>query len=701
MKLPPSQIKNFLQVFKSDLHRISEEEDLTVDKAFGHLVLGYLGYDPGEGVYTDTAGDHGIDWWELSEDGAVIFQFKATTELDKIDAEKTVGTSELVDVYRIVDLLGHLPAVPKNASKGLRQLLSRLPHVMARYSETEPEEPFEITLYLAVLGNDFSDQAAGEWEVIGSSLPESIAACPVQITLQPLFMGRLLEERWKASNTEWRDITGRKRDKISLTNTKNQLITEPNSVVFYTLAHDLVRAFLDFGYQLFEPNVRCEIKNSKVNRAIKASVRSARGRREFKHLNNGITMICAGYQKGTQIRVTQPGIINGLQTVKAMSDAFEGLDADQKDHFKESCEVMVRLHTRQAVKDYRDLVKSTNTQNPMQSRNLRSNDPEQIAFERLFAKELGWFYERKEGAWLAFKSNPRLWGTLQGVHIQSFRIGGSRKYRTVDNMDIGQTWLAFLGYSSQAVHEKNSIFDDDGHYSVVFMHRPRNHGAERDYAFKSQELITDSLHSAPDPHLLLLSYFLRGTARHLIPSPQKNRAEAVSRLALEKKTKEDTDSALAQDYEYLENVIFRAWSFLFPEFVGYILFRVLGEDLYEVGRKLLDNGWLAKLREELDYGKFAKAVENEEFEEDDFLAVMWGLFRRCGAELIRSPWLDSWKQAPVRTRFNYSKETRSRLVHNLDRIDEWLKTDEIFRSWARPLNKHSGVFKYVESLLTS
>ena len=102
----------------------------------------------------------------------------------------------------------------------------------------------------------------------------------------------------KASPTEWRDITGRKRDKISLTNTKNQLITEPKSVVFYTLAHDLVRAFLDFGYQLFEPNVRCEIKNSKVNRAIKASVRSARGRREFKHLNNGITMICAGSQKG-------------------------------------------------------------------------------------------------------------------------------------------------------------------------------------------------------------------------------------------------------------------------------------------------------------------------------------------------------------------------------------------------------------------
>src|SRR6266536_3323837 len=61
------------------------------------------------------------------------------------------------------------------------------------------------------------------------------------------------------------------------------------------------------------------------------------------------------------------------------------------------------LDPREAVADYKELVKSTNNQNPMQPRNLRSNDPEQVYYETLFA-DLNWFYERKEGAWKAYQS---------------------------------------------------------------------------------------------------------------------------------------------------------------------------------------------------------------------------------------------------------------------------------------------------------
>jgi AIPR protein len=108
---------------------------------------------------------------------------------------------------------------------------------------------------------------------------------------------------------------------------------------------------------------------------------------------------------------------------KSIHDAYDELNDKDKEHFATDCEVLVRLHTRQAVSDYKELVKSTNNQNPMQPRNLRSNDPEQVYFERLFA-DLNWFYERKEGAWKAFQSDSDLWGSLRGKKVSDFKISG-------------------------------------------------------------------------------------------------------------------------------------------------------------------------------------------------------------------------------------------------------------------------------------
>ena len=228
--------------------------------------------------------------------------------------------------------------------------------------------------------------------------------------------------------------------------------------MFFTKASDLVHAFDTYGYQIFEPNVRCELKRSKVNEAIRASVKSSRGRREFKHLNNGITLICAGYTKrkdGTEIRVRQPGVINGLQTVKAIHNSYDELSANDREHFEKTCDILVRLHTRDAVGDYKELVKSTNNQNPMQARNLRSNSQEQIEYERLFA-DIGWFYERKEGAWQAYRSDHSLWGSLRGYKSDDFKSPVS-SVRNVDNLDLSSVvaftpWLLRSGHPQQTRH---------------------------------------------------------------------------------------------------------------------------------------------------------------------------------------------------------------------------------------------------------
>jgi nucleoid-associated protein YejK len=111
-------------------------------------------------------------------------------------------------------------------------------------------------------------------------------------------------------------------------------------------------------------------------------------------------------------------------------------DKDRAD-FIDRCEVLVRLHTREAVSDYRQLVKSTNNQNPMQPRNLRSNDPEQLDYEKLFA-QMNWFYARKEGAWQAFKSDASLWGSLRGKKQADFKALSTGQVRNLDNLEMSQ-----------------------------------------------------------------------------------------------------------------------------------------------------------------------------------------------------------------------------------------------------------------------
>ena len=123
---------------------------------------------------------------------------------------------------------------------------------------------------------------------------------------------------------------------------------------------------------------------------------------EFRHLNNGITIIADSIHgvgpkdKLSAIDVAQPGIVNGLQTVKSLHDGYKELnDPRDQAHFEEACSVLCRVHGTASVSDVNQLIKATNNQNAMKPRNLRSNDPEQLIYEQLFA-ELNWFYQRKE-----------------------------------------------------------------------------------------------------------------------------------------------------------------------------------------------------------------------------------------------------------------------------------------------------------------
>jgi len=566
--------------------------------------------------------------------------------------------------------------------------------------------PVVVNLGLVVLANGLTEDAQAAFKAFSGSLgaADFVGNVPVEFRARLYTIDNLLDARWRLDNREWRDRTGEKRDWIKLhpEKIKDMLSTTNNTVLFYCRAIDLCHAFQEFGYQIFEPNVRCNIRQSKVNQAIRESVKHRQSREEFRFLNNGVTLTCKGFQNPTEnrpyFRVTAPGVINGLQTVFALHEAYSGLGQDDKKHFENNCYVLLRLLQEHSVRDINKLVQATNTQNPMEPRNLMSNKPEQVLFERLFA-DLGWFYERKQGAWDAFAADPKRWRTLRNASKSDFQVsakgGGRPRVRKVDNEVLAQTWLSFIGFSEEAVHSKRLIFERPNWYELVFLHTPCEHSA--DYNYKLEEAVDRSTSSAPNPALMLCSFQAREFARRASPTAKANRENAIKRLHIDpqKMAPDEIASQLSLDPEFNLGQILNGMSFVFVEFLGYILFKSFGKDLSTKGPNLIRNGSFGATTSEPDYDLICEKVSKQEFAEDDILAVSWWVFRHVLEEMVGGAWLASYRTARNKTRFNHSSETRGRLHKGVLELHRYTEKKELTRTWATAITSPDGLFGFV------
>jgi AIPR protein len=556
---------------------------------------------------------------------------------------------------------------------------------------------------LLALGESFTNQAKTEFEMLANSSIR-YADIDVSIAATPVFIDDLLEELWSQRNDDWKDRTGTKKDKITL-HVDGDVIKDSKTAIFYAKAYDFVDAFDSLGYQIFEPNVRSEIKSSKVNRAIRDTVSTAAGRRDFRHLNNGITVICDGYasrgpkDSPTAFELRKPGVVNGLQTVKSMHDAFKKLKhADQID-FQNNCLVLCRLHSPDSVRHIEDLIKATNNQNPMKPRNLRSNDPEQKAFESFFA-EFGWFYERKEGAWSAFAADARGWKSLGGKKAEFFKTK-SNGYRKVDNADIAQNWLAFIGFSTEAINQKRSIFAEDNLYSLIFLHRTIKHGFDYDFRLtRDSAVYLGAKENAADPTALLLATLIRDVADHLAPSRKENRERAIRNLDLGSKSRDEQDRELDNDPGYQKGKMLRGMLTLFVEFVGFVLFRALGDRVHDRIPKLRNTPSMKAIFENLDYEPLVQRYAKRDFEKIDLMPVLYAAFEHCVGALYESPtWIRGYNDAPVKNKYIYSPTTRRQLFEELLELDKRFGRTEWVRDWADGFNEKKGIFRQITSVI--
>lgn len=167
--------------------------------------------------------------------------------------------------------------------------------------------------------------------------------------------------------------------------------------------NEIQRLFQDHGDALLEKNIRryLGLNRNRVNEAIQETLLSDK-KDNFYFKNNGITMICSKFsynalqEKNWEIFVDNLQIINGAQTCKTIQNTLTSnpnLDFSQ-------VFVLVRLYELSVSEEDNELLineitLATNSQNPVDLSDLRSNDKIQRKLETDIA-DLGYVYKRKK-----------------------------------------------------------------------------------------------------------------------------------------------------------------------------------------------------------------------------------------------------------------------------------------------------------------
>jgi len=207
-------------------------------------------------------------------------------------------------------------------------------------------------------------------------------------------------------------------------------------------AQDFLRLMKDDkNERLFAQNVRTDLRST-INVEIRKTYEKSPD--QFWLGNNGIYIVCrAVNSNGTRFDLTFPSIINGSQTLHAIS-------ASPKRH---SCRILVRILEMDVFgnpKMLGEVIRRTNTQNAMKSINLMAHDPFQL-YVAVFLDKYSIFYERRQREWVNEKKN-----ILPG-HVP------------ISSKEVGQ-WLSTLDPAiglGRARNNPSGLFQE-GSYQKIF-----------------------------------------------------------------------------------------------------------------------------------------------------------------------------------------------------------------------------------------
>ena len=162
---------------------------------------------------------------------------------------------------------------------------------------------------------------------------------------------------------------------------------------------ELARLTAEYGNRLFDRNIRryLGLAGNRVNEAVAATLQEPNQRCNFYFYNNGITITCSQFRHNAlqrenwSVQVSDLQIVNGGQTARTVQHMAEKIGPEIS-----AAEVLVRIY--ELKKDDAELVEAitfaTNSQNPVDLRDLKANDPRQKALGQSISR-LGYKYRAK------------------------------------------------------------------------------------------------------------------------------------------------------------------------------------------------------------------------------------------------------------------------------------------------------------------
>ena len=155
----------------------------------------------------------------------------------------------------------------------------------------------------------------------------------------------------------------------------------------------------EFGDSLLKKNIRRYLGKNVVNDGITETLLDTDKRQNFFFFNNGATMICKKFsfnalqEQNWIVKTDDLQIINGGQTCKTIHQTVkENSNLDFSQTY-----LLVRLYEVEDTENpgiIQDIIYATNSQNPVDFRDLKSNDECQRILE-IGAHDLGYVYKRK------------------------------------------------------------------------------------------------------------------------------------------------------------------------------------------------------------------------------------------------------------------------------------------------------------------
>lgn len=195
---------------------------------------------------------------------------------------------------------------------------------------------------------------------------------------------------------------------------------------------------------LFNLNIRRYIKSKSVDDGIINTINHDKD--DFWFRNNGLTIACKDYiLDGNTVKIYDFSIVNGGQTTTLIAKHLKSVSDDFYVMAK-IIKSVEELGSSETMNFFNEIAEATNSQKPIQPRDLKSNAPEMLQLQRLL-DEKGYFLEIKRGV-----VAPRKYGDNK-----------------IKNEELAQLIYSFVSQKpGTARSNKKSLFSNNTHYKQIF-----------------------------------------------------------------------------------------------------------------------------------------------------------------------------------------------------------------------------------------